>query len=173
MSGLRLRESVILSWDKDSLFRIDLTGKRPRFRIKGDGQKSGRDELLPLTPDFAEWLLATFPEGQRHGRVFKLNGYGSGAPIAPHRVGELVVKIGRRAAVVVATVEKKVRRDGKLVQVQVKKSASAHDLRRTFGTRWARKVMPAVLQKLMRHEDIQITMAFYVDLDVDEMAEEL
>jgi integrase len=53
------------------------------------------------------------------------------------------------------------------------KYASAHDLRRSFGTRWAKKVMPAVLQKLMRHEMIATTMEFYVDIDCDEIAEQL
>ena len=32
---------------------------------------------------------------------------------------------------------------------------------------------PAILQKLMRHASIQTTMGYYVDLDVDEMADEL
>ena len=33
--------------------------------------------------------------------------------------------------------------------------------------------MPAVLQKLMRHESIETTMSYYVDLDADELAEDL
>ena len=53
------------------------------------------------------------------------------------------------------------------------KYASAHDLRRSFGTRWAKRFMPAVLQTLMRHESISTTMTFYVDLDTDSRAEEL
>jgi integrase len=42
------------------------------------------------------------------------------------------------------------------------KDASAHDLRRAFGFRWSMRVMPAVLQQLMRHERIETTMQFYV-----------
>ena len=53
------------------------------------------------------------------------------------------------------------------------KYASAHDLRRAFGTRWASRVKPAVLQKLMRHASINTTMAYYVDLDADELGDEL
>jgi hypothetical protein len=53
------------------------------------------------------------------------------------------------------------------------KYASAHDLRRSFGSRWARKVMPAVLQKFMRHESIETTMRYYVDLDADALGEDL
>ena len=33
--------------------------------------------------------------------------------------------------------------------------------------------MDLVLQKLMRHDSIETTMRYYVDLDADEMAEEL
>ena len=53
------------------------------------------------------------------------------------------------------------------------KYASAHDLRRSFGSRWAPKVKPATLQRLMRHASIETTMAYYVDLDADDLAAEL
>jgi len=33
--------------------------------------------------------------------------------------------------------------------------------------------MPAVLQKFMRHESIETTMRYYVDLDTGELAEDL
>ena len=33
--------------------------------------------------------------------------------------------------------------------------------------------MPMVLQRLMRHDSIETTMRYYVDLDADEMVEEL
>jgi hypothetical protein len=33
--------------------------------------------------------------------------------------------------------------------------------------------MPAVLRRLMRHANVQTTMQYYVDLDVDEMADDL
>lgn len=158
LSGLRLQESVTLSWEAESPFAVDLTGRRPRFRIKGTDQKNGNDQLLPLTPDFAEFLLQT-PEGQRHGRVFKLNEVETGIPITGHSTGQLVAKIGEAARIVVNAVEGK--------------TASAHDLRRTFASRWAKRVAPAILQKLMRHASIQTTMGYYVDLDVDEMADEL
>jgi len=75
------------------------------------------------------------------------------------RVGEIVVKIGKKAGVVVN------KADGKF--------ASAHDLRRAFGTRWAKRVMPAVLRRLMRHSSIATTMGYYVDLDSAEVADQL
>ncbi len=158
LSGLRLSESVALSWDADAPFAVDLTGRHPRFRIKGEAQKSGRDELTPMTPDFAEFLFQT-PERQRRGRVFRLNQDGGSIPLDVHHVGQIVDKIGRLAGVVVNPTSGK--------------TASSHDLRRTFGSRWARKVMPAVLQRLMRHANVITTMTFYVDLDADEMADRL
>ena len=96
-----------------------------------------------MTPDFAEWLQATFPEGEREGRVFKLAGPG-GLLLQPHRVGEIGSQLGRRAGII--------------VNREAGKFASIHDLRRTFGTRWAPKVKPATLQLLMqpcrhRHHD--------------------
>jgi integrase len=153
-----LAESTSLSWDDDALFRVDLTGRRPRFRIKGAGQKNGQDELTPMTPDFAELILQT-PENQRHGRVFRLNQDGGTIPLSTHNVGKVVDRIGRKAGVIVNAV------DGK--------TASAHDLRRSFGTRWAKRVMPAILQKLMRHANVATTMQYYVDLAVDDMCDDL
>lgn len=42
------------------------------------------------------------------------------------------------------------------------KYAAAHDLRRSFGTRWASDVMPATLQQMMRHQSIETTRRSYV-----------
>ena len=158
LSGLRLEESIALSWDADAPFAIDLSGRRPRFRIKGEAQKSGQDELLPMTRDFAEFILKT-PENERRGRVFRLNHARWGTPLGSMAVSKLVTAIGSKAGIIVNATEGK--------------TASAHDLRRSFGTRWAKRVMPAVLRKLMRHASIETTMGYYVDLDVDDMADDL
>jgi len=168
LSGLRLEESVILSWDEEAPFSVDLSGKHPRFRILGQAQKSGRDELVPMTPDFAEFLLAT-PDQERHGPVFPLVTHRGKVPFADRQAGRIVSQIGEKAGVVVNKTEGK-KTEGREAKC---KFATAHDLRRAFGTRWARRVMPAVLQRLMRHAGIQTTMAYYVDLDADELAAEL
>ncbi len=83
----------------------------------------------------------------------------TGRPISASNVGRIVRKIGERAGVVV-------NRDAE-------NFAGAHDLRRSFGTRWALRVRPATLQKLMRHTDIKTTMTFYVTLATDDVAAEL
>jgi len=71
------------------------------------------------------------------------------------------------------TVSKQIRKIGKQAGVKVSDSkfASAADLRRSFGRRWADKVKPHILQQLMRHEDIQTTMEFYVQSDAEDFAE--
>ena len=123
LSGLRLEEFSLLSWEPDSPFYIDLTGRRPVFIIRAEAQKSRRDEILPMMPDFAEWLESTFPERERAGKVFNLG-------VESNQVSKVVTEIGKKAGVIVATVEKRKPVDGKLVATTVKKFASAHDLQR-------------------------------------------
>jgi len=131
-----------------------------------------------MTPDFANWLLQT-PEADRHGRVFRLDNPDTGRPIDEDEVGKIVGEMGRKAGIVVNRTRKAVWVDlpdggrEKTVKDDVPEFATCHTLRRSFGNRWARKVMPAVLQRLMRHADIKTTMAFYVDLDADALADEL
>jgi len=141
------------------VFSIDLTGRRPAFRIAAEGQKSGRDEVLPMTPDFAEWLVAAFPEAERTGLVFRLLDQRTHQPLTVHQIGRVVGKIGRKAGVVTNKAEGKY--------------AGLHDLRRAFCTRWAKREMPAVLRRLARHSSITTTLAYYVDLDAAEVADGL
>jgi hypothetical protein len=51
------------------------------------------------------------------------------------------------------------------------KYASAHDLRRSFGDRWAKRVMPAELKEMMRHESIETTLRYYVSSNAERTAE--
>jgi integrase len=51
--------------------------------------------------------------------------------------------------------------------------ATAHDLRRAFGFRWSRRVMPAVLHELMRYESVETTMRYYVGTNAEATADEL
>jgi len=110
-----------------------------------------------MTPDFAEFLL-TIPEAERSGPVFVLPG-SNGATLKQDAIGRKVSRIGRAAKVVVNKAEDQF--------------ATAHDLRRSFGTRWSSRVKPAVLQRLMRHADIKTTMAFYVFQEADDVAADL
>jgi integrase len=172
LSGLRLGEALALDWN-DGPFVFYTTGKHPTFRIEAAGQKSRKSEVAPATPDFVEWLLAETPEGQRVGKVFPLVDRKTGKPLNVHTAGPVVSAIGRKAGVVVGQTEKWVNDDGKRSRKTVKLFAGAHDLRRGFCSRWARKVMPAVLQRLARHANIATTMSFYVSLSADDIGADL
>ncbi len=58
-SGLRLTESLQLYWDRDDRLCVDLSGKRPMLRIPGALEKGNPDRMLPIAPEFAEFLLRT------------------------------------------------------------------------------------------------------------------
>ena len=62
---------------------------------------------------------------------------------------KVVAQLGRKVRVLVS-------------QTGKTKYATAHNMRRSFGDRWAELVMPAVLQQLMRHASIETTLRYYV-----------
>jgi hypothetical protein len=148
------------------------------LRIPAESEKGGQDRLLPMAPEFADFLAAV-PERERVGRVFKLVVVqGSDAKMQADWVSRVVCRIGRKARVVVDQRERRLVVDDRRLKAKPKpernakakekddgikrKYASAHDLRRAFGLRWAARVMPQILMQLMRHEDISTTMKFYV-----------
>jgi len=172
LSGLRLSEALALDWNEGP-FVLDTTGNRPVFRIQAEGQKSRRSELTPITPDFAEWILAETPTEQRYGRVFPMV-TSAGCPMCRQDVGKVIAAAGRKAGIVVGESEKVSKDDaGRLVRTPIKLFATAHDLRRAFCTRWAKRVMPPVLQKLARHANISTTMGYYVTMTAAEVADDL
>jgi len=163
LSGLRLAESLQLYWDRDDRLCVDLTGKRPMLRIPAELEKGNKDRMLPMAPEFAEFLLQT-PKAQRHGRVFKFTAQRSGGDcLSVGRTGRIVADLGAAAGVKVSTG----------AATGAVKYASAHDLRRSFGARWAARVMPQVLKELMRHESIETTMRFYVGRNAQSTADVL
>lgn len=164
-SGLRLTESLTLRWDDaPGAIVVDLSGRRPMLRIPAAAQKSGRDEVLPMTPEMTE-LLQAVPQAQRRGRVFKLLA-NDGTPFKTKTwpVSRVVSLIGEKAGVVVDERE--------VAGEVVRKFASCHDLRRAFGQRWSRKLRkPQDLQKLMRHSSLTTTFSYYVDNDAETVAD--
>ncbi len=160
-SGLRLGEALELYWDRDDKLCIDLTQGRPLLRIPAELEKGHQDRLLPIAPEFAEFLLKT-PAEERTGRVFKPAPERTGkVDLTIIRVIKIMTWIGEKSGVVVHVDPKTTR----------KKYASAHDFRRAFGDRWALRVMPPVLMQLMRHESIETTMRFYVGRSVQATAD--
>lgn len=160
LSGLRLEESINLWWDRPDRLHVDFTGRRPMFRIHSELEKGNKDRLLPMTPDFAAFLLKT-PAAARTGLVFRLGQRYPDEPVGKRHVSRIVSEIGEMAGIVVDS------RSGKF--------ASAHDLRRSFGERWARKpgVTAPILMELMRHESIATTMKFYVGVNAEATADVL
>jgi|GEM_PF-1790003 len=53
------------------------------------------------------------------------------------------------------------------------KFASSHDIRRAFGTRWARIVPSGILQQLMRHSSVETTLKYYVNISPKDTIAEL
>lgn len=154
--GLRLEEAVDLWWDREDRMHVDLSGDEPVLRIHGDQEKGGQDRVLAIAPEFAEILLAV-PQQERVGRVFRL------PSTRKDNVSKIVSAIGKAAGIKVNTDP----RTGKV------KYASAHDLRRSFGERWAARVMPQILMELMRHESIETTMRYYVGRNAQNVAKVL
>lgn len=159
LSGLRLSEAMDLVWNEpESPISIITTEKRPLLSITAEGQKSKKNQLMPITPDFGRWLLRKTPEQLRQGFVFPLSKERHHDDRNLTHVSKVISAIGRASGV-------KVNADGKF--------ASAHDLRRSFGLRWSSKLMPAELQQLMRHENVETTMRFYAVYSANDFAERL
>jgi integrase len=163
LSGLRLEESLELYWDRDDKLAVDVSGRRFMLRIPGELEKGNEDRLLPIAPEFEEFLAAT-PEAERTGRVFNPQARRRhGDSLHVFQVSNTVAEIGETAGVKVSTCA----RTGRI------KYASAHDLRRSFGERWAQLVMPQLLMELMRHESIDTTMRYYVGRNAHKTADAL
>jgi len=162
LSGLRLGEALALTWDEWSdgiRIRIDDEGD-VCLMIDGENQKNRKSQVYPVVDDFAAFLLST-PEEKRTGfvfNVFRLNGTVSRRV---DTVSDWIVAVGKAANVKVDE------RGG------VDKFASAHDIRRAFGTRWAKIVPASILQQLMRHANIETTMGFYVNITAKDTMEEI
>ena len=110
---------------------------------------------MPMVPEFTH-LLEAVPDDEKVGNVFRRDfRRDHGTDTRSDTVSKQICAIGKKAG----------------IKVSASKFASAHDLRRSFGRRWAEKVKPHILMQLMRHDDIKTTMEYYVPSDADEVAE--
>lgn len=149
-SGLRIGEALVLSWDEPPIM-VDLdNGKYPRLVIFAEGQKSREDETAVITPEFDAWLRTT-PASEREGLVVDLGEFDRSS--ASHAISDCGIAAG--------------------IETSKTKHATAHDIRRAFGQRWAKIVRPLTLQKMMRHASIQTTLGFYVDMRDEDVGSEL
>ncbi|WP_197441943.1 tyrosine-type recombinase/integrase [Thalassoglobus polymorphus] len=148
-SGLRLGEACRLTWH-ESPFCVDLLNyERPMFSIEAEAEKGFRNRLLPMSPEFSEFLGDPKPAGY----VFNPAGKKGQRP-AFDWIGKQLVKIGRASE----------------VETQPGQFVKPHDLRRSFGFRWSRHVMPAVLKEIMRHDSIETTLSYYVGANAEDTA---
>ncbi|MDA7937680.1 tyrosine-type recombinase/integrase [Pirellulales bacterium] len=153
-SGLRLSESREVYWDRQDKIHLIKSGPYTVMKIPGELEKGHKDRMLPLAPEFVR-LLKSIPKANQTGRVFKLLRVdGKQGEPTTDRVSKIITKIGSKANVIVDT----------------NKTASAHDLRRSFGERWASRMMPADLMAVMRHESIETTMQYYVGKNAERTA---
>jgi hypothetical protein len=118
----------------------------------------------------------------RRGLVFCIEGLVWGKPIDTQRASRIISNIGEAAGIVIdpndlhpREVEVVVESTGEksVETVMVPRYATAHDLWRAFGTRWSKRVIPATLQKLMRHASIETTMRHYIQHRADDVSANL
>ena len=157
LSGLRLGETFHVYWNQttDGHYIFDLDTPRPKLSISAFHEKAFMDRVIPITPDFAEFLREV-PLDNRSGRLF-LWPLSRGLSESIKTVGKRISETGRLANVVTSR----------------NKYASSHDLRRSFGTRWSFRVQPFVLRTLMRHSSITTTEKYYVSQNSDRVGDAL
>ena len=133
VSGLRLGEALRLSWptkghDAD-LIIVNIKETTVTLSIPASSQKRKRREAHAVTPDFAKFLRA-IPKHERVGFVFSLQKKDGSDHYRLDTICKRFSKMGEDAGIIVKTMP-----NGKVIY------ASAHDLRRTFGLRWAKKLL--------------------------------
>lgn len=151
-SSLRVDELRRLSWDKDAELCLNDDFEIPLIRMLASGQKSRRDSLQPITPEF--WELVK--DDVRLGPVFPL-----GDPqLSQKRTIRTIALIGRESGIVTDPV--------------TGKTATSHDIgRRAFLTRYDGILSTSELQKWARHASPETTMQFYHHRSAVELAKKV
>jgi integrase len=139
LAGLRLKEAQALEWAQSAEAPwVDFT--RNRIWLPGGFVKAAEDQWVPLDPE----LQAALESLPRHGRkVFRFVAKGTDRPLSQPALSCRVIALAKKAGV----------------------RLSMHTLRKGFGCRYAGKVPSQVLQKLMRHSSITLTMDYYANVD--------
>ncbi len=161
-TGLRLEEIHGMTWNEPGTIRpLRTKAGLVVLEIPADMQKNGEQDIIGTPPEFAA-LLDTVPYDQRKGFIFNptpRRPTRSGSRLTIQQMGRVVRAIGVASGVVV-------NKKGK--------TASAHDLRRTFAMQLIRRgVNPVDLQSVMRHSDFTTTRAFYLQSEAEEVSQRL
>ncbi len=139
LAGLRRNEALLLEWEPSELVPW-VNWDQERIVLPAQFVKGKRDQWIPLDPELREALEAL----PRHGkRVFHFTSQRTKGPLEGPSLSLRISELARRAGV----------------------KLTMHTLRKGFGCRYAGKVPAQVLQKLMRHRNIALTMKFYANVD--------
>jgi integrase len=137
-TGLRRTEMLDLTWDGDGDTPwVDFA--HSRIFLPAGYNKADVDQWVPIHPELSIPLKEHRDRrgGERaRGKVLRLSP-------SPREVSRTFTELARQAGLKI----------------------SLHDLRRSFGSRYAAVVPAAVLQRLMRHADIKTTLTYYTDVD--------
>lgn len=138
LAGLRLAEAVALEWEEtEEAPYLDLD--RDRIVFPAGFVKAVEDQWVPLDRDLRAALLALPRQGRSVFRFVDAKE----RPVKLKAVGKRVVELGKLAGV----------------------KLTMKSLRRGFGCYWAARVSAQVLQKLMRHHNIALTLTYYANVD--------
>jgi integrase len=139
LAGLRLGEALELEWQEtDRAPYLDFA--RRRIILPAEFVKAVEDQWLPLDPQLALVLQALPRQGPK---VFRFVSQRSGGPLSRTALSCRISAVAKLAGV----------------------KLTMKTLRKGFGCRYAGKVPAQVLQKLMRHSNITITMDYYANVD--------
>jgi integrase len=138
LAGLRLSEAAALEWaEVEKAPYLDLV--LDRIILPAAIVKSVEDQWVPLDPALRQALEALPRLGRK---VFQFTAK-DGHPLTISGVSERVTRLAKQAGV----------------------RMGMHSCRKGFGCRYAAKVSAHVLQRLMRHQSIAVTMTYYANID--------
>jgi integrase len=158
-SGFRVGELIALSWDAGEPVSIDMTHKYPLVRFASAGQKSRKQQLQPISPEFWDLIRHT-PVELRHGPVFPMRGQGKHSLMGNDWIIKVIRKIGKQADVSTG--------------LDRQKWATSHDIgKRSLTSRLADKMGEMDVAKWQRHKDSKTTRKHYHFRDAEQLAEQL
>jgi integrase len=139
LAGLRMSEALGLEWEENSEAPY-LDFVRDRIILPAEFAKAVEDQWVPLDPELRQALLALPRQGRK---VFRFTSRQTKGPLSQEALCCRISALARKARV----------------------RLTMKTLRKGFGCRYAGKVPAQVLQKLMRHSNIAITMDYYANVD--------
>ncbi len=156
-SGIRWNEAVTLRWG-------DVDPARSVLRIRAEVAKSGKSREIPIPADLTTTLV------ELHAKHAEILGTRPGPWASVFLTPNGQTLAGGGSANALRRFYALLRVAGIARQVDAgSRSLDVHALRTTCGSRWARQgVPPQVVQYLLGHSDIRVTMKHYVFLSTED-----